>query len=116
MPPVDNIMGGYGAPTLAYGTNRGASGVSDAPWGSFPNAASNYVGVQPQSDVAGEGYDWWNSPQNQQTSQNYSDFDPWFASLLDIGGGVDMSGGGGFYGGGEDFGLSDGGYYDDEWY
>jgi hypothetical protein len=35
--------------------------------------------------------------------------------MIDVGGGVDLSGGGGFYGGGEDFGLADGGFYD-EWY
>jgi hypothetical protein len=34
--------------------------------------------------------------------------------MLDIGGGV--GGGDSFYAGGEDFGLDDGGYYDDEWY
>lgn len=125
--PVDSIMSGYGAPTIAYGTNQNWSqGGNNAPWGTFPNALSavgedqdpfawlwndQSSGNQDFGGSLGYGggasYDPWTSPQNQQTSQNYSDLDPWFASLLDTGGGVDMSGGGGYYGGGEDFGLSE---------
>lgn len=133
--PTDAIMRGYGAPTIGYGTNQNLSqGGGSAPWGSFPNAISAggedqdpfawlFEGDTPTGNVGnfggslgyggGAAYDPWTSPQNQQTSQNYSDLDPWLASILDIGGGVDMSSGGGFYGGGEDFGLNDGSYYDE---
>lgn len=128
--PTDPIMSGYGPPVIGRGTNPNVvSSQGLAPWGSFPNAIGAGGGVDDEwlSGIFGGGqdfggslgygggdsYDPWTSPQNQQTSQNYSDFDPWLASLLDTGGGVDMSGGGGFYGGGEDFGLSDGGYYDE---
>lgn len=39
--PIDTIMGGYGAPTIGYGTRPETSQGNDyAPWGTFQNAIS----------------------------------------------------------------------------
>jgi hypothetical protein len=132
---VDAALQGWAnqAPQRGTAYNPGGSSQSFAPWGTFPNAASSGGGGYGEQDNfdpnwdtnpvggdfggsqnygGGEGYDYWNSPQNQQNRENYSDLDPWLASVLDVGGGVDMTGGG-YYGGGEDLGMSD--YYDDEY-
>ena len=54
----------------------------------------------------GGGNPWdtygWNSPSNDQTRENYETYDPWFASLLDIGGGNSPGGTGGNW---QDLGL-----------
>ncbi len=136
---VDAALKGWSNAPAQRGTMPDTfSGNSYAPWGSFPDAVAGSSlsygegdNFDPNWDTdpvtgdfggsdnygGGEAYDYWTSPQNQQNSQNYAELDPWLASILDIGGGVDMTGGGGYYGGGEEFGLSDeGGYYDDEWY
>jgi hypothetical protein len=123
-----NPMGGAGASVAPWGAFSGNTGLPPGFWDD-PAAALVGDNFDPMWDTnpvtgdfggslnygGGAPYDYWNSPQNQQTAQNYDTFDPWFASMIDVGGGVDLSGGGGFYGGGEDFGLADGGFYD-EWY
>ena len=115
--PADTIMGGYGAPTIAYGTNPNSSpGYGAAPWGSFPNAVSNYGGGQDFGN-----YDWLSTdygPEYKSSSDQdfggsllYGGGDPWnpMDDMLGDFAGID-------YGGAEDFGLSDGGYYDENWY
>ena len=111
----------------------GSMGMSPAPYGSFGGGEDDFsdvLSVWNDNDFGGStGYGGGN---NFSTSlQNYEDFDPWLASLLDTGGGLnfgsdqgfggrlDYGGGNSFYGGGEDFGLTDygggGGDYFDYW-
>lgn len=122
-----NPMGSSGMAPAAFGTQFGGglpAGFWDDPASAIIGGGDNFDPMWDANAWAGDfggslgygGGEGYNSLMTPQTQQNYEDFDPWMASLLDIGGGVDMSAGGGFYGGGEDFGLSDGGYYDDEWY
>lgn len=120
-----NPMGGAGSSVAPWGTFTGNTGLPAGFWDDPASAIEdNFDPMWDTNPWAGDfggslgygGGEGYNSLMAPQTQQNYADFDPWFASLLDVGGGVDLSGGGGFYGGGEDFGLADGGYYDDEWY
>jgi hypothetical protein len=75
--PVDAIMGGYGAPTIGYGTNQNVSqGGGYAPWGTFPNAVS--AGGEDQDPFA---WLWGGDTATGNTSPN------------DFGGGLDYGGG-----------------------
>ena len=81
-PPVDTAMRGYGAPTVGYGTRPEVSSASDyAPWGSFPNAVSNYAGSENPMD-----YDWLSTDYGPQAPGSGSD-DDWLASIFDEGAG-----------------------------
>lgn len=131
-----NVGGGGGGGSLRPPTGR--VGTADA--------ALRSSGVDPYARVPGkprEPFFWGPQPDvipelpqmAPQTAQNYQDFEPWFASMLDVGGGlnfanptgqptsplnfgggIDYGGGEGFFGGGEDFGFNTGSvedYYDD---
>lgn len=101
----------------AMNPSGGSPGMPSLPYGSYTGWGGGGGGTEDDfSDVLS----LWNNDEPYmapQTLQNYADFDPWLASMMDVGGGVDFSGGDSFYGGGEDFGASDyGGDYYDEYY
>lgn len=81
-PAVDIGMRGYGPPTIAYGTRPETSPSSDyAPWGSFPNAVSNYAG-DPAND-----YEWLTTDFGPQAPGSGYSEDDWLASIFDEGAG-----------------------------
>ena len=80
-PSNDPIMRGYGAPTIGYGTRQDSSQSYDsAPWGSFPNAVSNYSGGQNPGD-----YDWLTTDYGPQAPSTRQADDDWLASIFDEG-------------------------------
>jgi hypothetical protein len=114
--------GGSGPPIIAHGTMQpGQSPYEPAPYGTMPGTSSpggwddildpQYDPFSTNQDFGGSlsyggGNSWdtygWNSPANDQTRENYETYDPWFASLLDIGGGNSPGGAGGNW---QDMGL-----------
>lgn len=134
---ADAALRGYAPNVGAYGTAMnpmGTSGVAPAPYGStfggglppgfWNDPAAALESFDPMWDTNpwaadfggslsyGGGEPWQPAAAGPtgQTAQNYDDYDLWLASALDIGGGLDLSGGGGGFGGSLDYGGGEG-YY-----
>jgi len=133
---VDAALKGWSNSPAQRGMLQDTGGSSSyAPWGSFPNAVAGSSlsygegdNFDPNWDTdpvigdfggsqnygGGQPYDPWTSPQNQQTAQNYNDYDSWFSTMIDPSGGYGLNGGASAPVADDD-NYSNVGYYDD-WY